>query len=39
MACRYEEEVLAKQGFVTECGCPSCPHKNLDDCVESREKE
>lgn len=37
MACRYEEEILAEQGSVIECGCPSCPYKNLDDCTEMKE--
>lgn len=34
MACRYEEEVFREEGQVSECGCPSCPYKNLDGCRE-----
>jgi len=34
MACRYEEEILAKNGDVEQCGCRECPYKNLNDCYE-----
>ena len=34
MACRYEEEVYAREGKVEVCGCLTCPYKNLKDCEE-----
>lgn len=38
MACRYEEETFAERGLVTKCGCPGCPYKNLDECIEMEEQ-
>ncbi len=34
MACVYEEEIFAKNGIITECGCKTCPYKNIKECKE-----
>jgi hypothetical protein len=34
MACRFEEEIKARDGRVEVCGCPSCPYKAEGECFE-----
>lgn len=39
MACRYEEEIYRNTGKMGQCGCPTCPYKNLSECYEGQEEE